>query len=199
MPHEQELPIAEHLARPLRVHALAHDFEVLDVWRLPVRVGRSDFRAFCALMADMEAIVGHTSWLTRKLFAVRLGLGRVLGWDEPGAPRPIPGCTEASLRARLPEGEGASEARAGEEFSEVYVDEEEALLELSNDTVHALMHLAWLPEGDGVFGPSMAIYVKHRGALGRSYMALIEPFRRWVVYPSLMSAVGSAWRERAGA
>jgi hypothetical protein len=37
------------------------------------------------------------------------------------------------------------------------------------------------------------VYVKHRGLLGRLYMALIGPFRHLVVYPSLIRAAVTRW------
>ena len=45
--------------------------------------------------------------------------------------------------------------------------------------------------------PRLAIYVRPKGALGRSYMAVIEPFRRWVIYPALLAA-GSRAAKRLG-
>jgi hypothetical protein len=42
----------------------------------------------------------------------------------------------------------------------------------------------------------MAVYVKPRGPLGKGYMALIKPFRYWVVYPALMREIERAWNRR---
>ena len=81
-------------------------------------------------------------------------------------------------------------------FAPVYRGDDEAISELSNDTVHALMQVCWIEEGDHHRG-RMAVYVKPRGRLGRLYMALIAPFRHWVVYPALMRRLGSLWRARA--
>jgi len=46
--------------------------------------------------------------------------------------------------------------------------------------------------------PRLAIYVRPNGALGRCYMALIEPFRRGVIYPALLAA-GARAATRLGA
>jgi hypothetical protein len=43
----------------------------------------------------------------------------------------------------------------------------------------------------------MAVYVKPRGRFGRGYMALIKPFRYWIVYPALMQQFERAWDRRA--
>ena len=42
----------------------------------------------------------------------------------------------------------------------------------------------------------LAVLVKHRGRLGRAYMALIEPFRHRVVYPAMMRQLASRWAAR---
>jgi hypothetical protein len=42
----------------------------------------------------------------------------------------------------------------------------------------------------------MAVYVKPRGRLGKGYMALIKPFRYWIVYPALMRQIERAWNAR---
>ena len=55
------------------------------------------------------------------------------------------------------------------------------------------MHLAWVDQGDGRYQGQMAVYVKPRGRLGKGYMALIKPFRHWIVYPALMRQIERAW------
>ena len=60
----------------------------------------------------------------------------------------------------------------------------------------ACIHLAWVDQGDGRYQGQMAVYVKPRGALGKAYMALIKPFRYWIVYPALMRQVERAWNTR---
>jgi hypothetical protein len=40
------------------------------------------------------------------------------------------------------------------------------------------------------------VYVEPTSWLTPVYMALIEPFRRFVVYPSLLGGVTRAWAER---
>jgi hypothetical protein len=193
------IPLADHLARPWRVHALAPDFELLDVWRFGSRGRADDFPAFARTMAAMDGVVAQTNWATRALFGLRVALGKVLRWDRERAPLPIPGCVEHSITARLPDGLDATAPRSDAAFHPVYEDPRESLAEISNSTVHALMHLGWIELDGGEFAPQMAVYVKHRGMLGRFYMRLIAPFRHMVVYPSLMRAVDRSWRARIGA
>ena len=41
------LPRSAHTARPWRIHELAPDFRVEDVWALPARGGSGDSPAWC--------------------------------------------------------------------------------------------------------------------------------------------------------
>ena len=40
-----------------------------------------------------------------------------------------------------------------------------------------------------------AVYVRSVGRLTPFYMARIDPFRRWIVYPSLLRSVRSTWNQ----
>lgn len=188
---------AEHRAGRYRVHALAPDFELLDVWEYPIRAQPPhDLAYFLSFMHRVEREVVTGSGAAGLLFRVRAAMGRAFGWDDNATPLPIPGCNETTLRARLAPGEDpgpVSEPGRGVPFSLVYQRDDEALHEISNDTVHGLVHLAWADKGDGTYAPRMAVYVKPRGWFGRSYMALISPFRHLVVYPTLMRKMGDAW------
>ena len=66
----------------------------------------------------------------------------------------------------------------------------------ADQTVHAVMHLAWVDRGHGRYQGQMAVYVKPRGRLGKQYMAFIAPFRHWVVYPALLRQIERAWQAR---
>ena len=71
---------------------------------------------------------------------------------------------------------------------------DEALYELSNDTIHALVHVA-------VLGPEaiLTVYIKSRGLFSRLYMAAIWPARHALVYPTLVRRVNAAWRRKVSA
>ncbi|MGH3691324.1 MAG: DUF2867 domain-containing protein [Acidimicrobiia bacterium] len=81
-------------------------------------------------------------------------------------------------------------------FRALYRTDVEFAAELSNRTVHAVMHLAWVDQGEGGYQGQMAVYVKPRGPFGKGYMALIKPFRHWVVYPAVMRQIEQAWNTR---
>jgi hypothetical protein len=103
------------------------------------------------------------------------------------------------LSARLPDDlrdtVGSSDRNAYG-FRPLYRTEDEWAAEISNRTVHAVMHLAWVDQGEGRYQGQMGVYVKSRGRFGAGYMALIRPFRHRVVYPALMRQIERAWNAR---
>jgi hypothetical protein len=195
------LPNSAHEAHPWRISEIAGDFALLDVWAPPVRGGPGDFDAFLEVMSSIDP-TGSPSPAARALFRLRSQLGALFGWDDDDARRrPIPHCEENSLRARLPDDlRGTATAkRPGSRFLPIYRTEDEWAAEIANDTVHAIMHLAWVEDREGAHRPELAVYVKPRGVLGGAYMALIAPFRHWIVYPALMRQIRAAWDARGSA
>jgi len=190
------LTVEHHKQRAWRIHGLADDFEIDEVWAYPIIADPSageDFTFFVDMMTKNAVEPGGVAGL---LFKFRLFLGRVFRWDEKDEALPIPGCEETSLRGRLPENDRISNADVTADplgFELVYHIENERLVELSNSTVHAALHVGWVFHDDGMAGAEMAVYWKPRGWFGRLYMALIAPFRVYIVYPSLMKKVAADW------
>src|SRR5947208_13201642 len=87
-----------HTSRPWRIHALAPDFRLEDVWQLPGSGGPDDFSRLVAAIASFDPSHG-SSRLSNALFALRWKLGELLGWDDP---RRGVGARVATLRDRLP-------------------------------------------------------------------------------------------------
>ena len=137
------LPNAVHESRPWRIREIAPDFRLEDVWALPAYGGAADFPALLEIMMSGR-LAREASPAARLLFEVRWLLGRWFGWDG-GAARPIPGRDEASLAERLPDDLRGTAAglRPGSPFSPLYRTGTEFAAELSNQTVHGVMHLAW--------------------------------------------------------
>jgi Protein of unknown function (DUF2867) len=77
-------------------------------------------------------------------------------------------------------------------FRVLYVLGEEALSEFRNATVHAFVALTLTPRLGG-YTLYLAVYVKPVSRLTKLYMALIDPFRRLVVYPALGRQVQQRW------
>jgi hypothetical protein len=190
------VPNAVHEAQSWRIREIAPDFTLEDVWGLPAHGGAGDFPRLLEVMTSRE-MSGDAPVMMRLLFAIRSQLGRWFGWDEV-AERPIPGRGETSLTDRLPPDlRGTVDGmRFGSQFAPVYRTDTEFAAEISNQTVHAIMHLAWVDRGHGRYQGQMAVYVKPRGWFGRQYMAFISPFRHWIVYPALLGQIERAWNAR---
>lgn len=195
------LPRSEHASRPWRIHEIAHDFGVEDVWALPTPGDRDDFPLLVKMVSALDP--GRSASLpVRTLFAAREKLGGLLGLDDPST-----GIGERvdSLRDRLPA--DLRDTAAAPEFDSVpfdplYLTGDEFAAETANRTVHGVIHVGWVPDGDGYRG-QLAILVKRNGLLGSAYMAAITPFRYLIVYPTLMREFGRAWErvvaaDRAG-
>jgi Protein of unknown function (DUF2867) len=192
------LPNSEHAAHPWVIAQIAPDFELIDAWALPAQGGRDGFDALLKIMAAVDGASAESA-LTRALFRVRYQLGAWFGWDDAARQLPIPGCTETTLSQRLPvnlrgSATGLDLSPAG--FTPLYRTRDEWAGELSNSTVHAVLHLAWVEQGRGQHRGQMGVYVKSRGKLGATYMALIRPFRHLIVYPALTRQIGRAWQAR---
>ncbi|CAM5466774.1 hypothetical protein GCM10010329_31810 [Streptomyces spiroverticillatus] len=192
-----KLPRTSHTELPWRIHGIAPDFDVEDVWsfRTP-GAGPDDFPVMLRAMREGGRLDQQPA-AARFLFAVRWKLGALLGWDKERAGL---GGRVRPLRDRLPE-----ELRATTEgvekqgpFSPVFQLPDECVLELANGTVHTLMHLGWVPAvvGTGDHELRMAVLVKPNGRFGKLYMGFIAPFRYAVVYPALTRMWEGAWRDR---
>lgn len=186
---------AAHTDQPWRIHEIAPDFELEDVWALPTPGGPDDLSRLVHQFAsdDDDEI---SAFAVRTLFAIRWRLGSLLHWDDAGTGL---GSRVPSLRKRLPD-----DLRTGPRgpdlqvvpFRSVRQTEAEWVAELANRTVHALLHIGWVRSGEGYTG-QMAALVKPNGRLGRAYLAGIKPIRRTIVYPRLIRSIGRNWRRYA--
>jgi Protein of unknown function (DUF2867) len=181
-----------HTSRPWRIHELARDFRVEDVWALPTPGGPDDFPRLVEMAAALDP-ERSASRAVRALFAIRWRIGGLLGWDDPGAGL---GARVPSLRERLPAElrDTSTPGFAGLPFTPLYLLDDEFAAEIANHTVHGILHLGWVPDGAGGHRGQMAVLVKPNGRLGAAYMAAIAPFRHLVVYPPMLREFGRAWR-----
>jgi hypothetical protein len=205
----RRLPNAAHESRPWRIREIAPDFTVEDVWALPVQGGPQDFQTMLELMAasdpaNAESLPTRVLWCLRDRLGSWLDLGRISAPVDSGqggaaSKLPIPGTNEASLADRLPDDlrdTAADLVFSSLPFVPLYRTEVEFAAELSNQTVHGAMHLAWVDQGEGRYQGQMAVYVKPRGLFGKAYMEVIKPFRYWIVYPALMRQIEKTWNTR---
>jgi hypothetical protein len=154
-------------ALPLRVHTELHGVPLRDVTVTELVGGGPD-----RTVAEVRELLASSSRgpAVRTLLALRRALGKLFGWDE-----------------RAPSSGGPFQTR--------YELDREALLEVRNATVHAFLALALEPTALG-YRLYWAVYVRPVSWLTPLYMTLIEPFRRFVVYPSLLGGVARAWADR---
>ena len=71
-------------------------------------------------------------------------------------------------------------------------------MELINRTAHAAA-LSALVETGISYRFYFAVYVRNVGRLTPLYMAAIDPFRKLIVYPSLLRSVRATWSRTVGA
>jgi Protein of unknown function (DUF2867) len=186
-----------HTSRPWRIHEVAPDFRVEDVWALPTPGGRDDFHLLVENFAKADSDES-SSVAVRFLFALRWKLGELLGWDDAGGGI---GSRVPTLRDRLPDDLRQGERGPDHEslpFKSLYLLDDEWAAEIANRTMHGVMHLGWVPDGAGGYRGQMAVLVKPNGVKGDAYMAAIKPFRHLLVYPRMLADIERRWRDEAG-
>jgi hypothetical protein len=196
-----------HSERLWKVSEIANDFNLWDVWEIPIEADNStneNFQSFYTTIVGAFTKMQANISLASLLFTLRYWLGKILPLDKNINTLPIPGCLETTVKSRLNEqdiatskaGKAIKDNKSDLEFRPVYLYDNESLHELSNDTVHALVHFGWINKNDNGYTATMAIYVKPRGIYGRVYLKLIEPFRHHIVYPAMMKMIKEQWQER---
>jgi hypothetical protein len=191
------IPPQEYLARPFRVHAFLSGVPLHDVWAvsLPCTQEGITLQEFFRRTRRKDAS-RKISWPARGLIGLRLFLGRIFGWDkEPH------GASQPSFAGRLTETDcKCSAVPAGTIegfFRVVYSFENELLRETANRTVHAAALYALVRTERG-YRFYFGVYVRKVSWFTSVYMALIGPFRRWIVYPAIFRQIQQNWVEAFG-
>jgi hypothetical protein len=189
------ISIQEFERLPLRVHDFLAGVSLHDVWAIDLPRGRS------GITLDEFSRTASTCLCTpppivRALLKVRLFVGQRLGWDrEPAATAWESFATHMTTADRF-----RSLAPAGTReglFRVVYRFENEQLLELINRTAHAAALSALVETANG-YRYYFGVYVRSVSRFTPIYMALIDPFRKLVVYPSLLRNVRAKWNKTFG-
>jgi hypothetical protein len=177
---------------PLRVHDFLAGVPLHDAWAVDLPRTRSGI-TLDEFLRTVEARPVTLSPVVRALLKIRLLVGRVFGWDRDRdatlqdifATRLTPADLSKSL---VPPGTPLGPFRI------VYRFEHEQLVELINRTAHAAAVSA-LVETANSYRFYFGVYVRSVGRLTPIYMAAIDPFRNWIVYPSLLRSVRAIWDE----
>ncbi len=185
------VPAAEFRALDLEVHAFLADVSLQDVSAIDLPGGGPD-----RTISDVRALLFRDGVLTeaipvRILFLLRLWLGRLFGWD-----RAVHEHAEDSYVKKLSDDQRdrslVEPGTTDGPFRLVYVFPNEVLGEVRNATVHAFSCMTICRTVSG-YRFYWAIYVKSVSRFTPVYMALIEPFRRFVVYPAILRRLRVSW------
>ncbi len=180
---------------PLRVHEFLAGVPLHDVWAVDLPRPRSGITLDEYLrMASARPLTLPP--LARALLNIRLLVGRLLGWDREAAATGL-----ETFATRLTDVDRSrSLVLAGTReglFRIIYRFENEQLLELINRTAHAAA-LSALVETTNAYRFYFGDYVCSVSRFTPVYMALIDPFRKLVVYPSLLRKVRASWNQAFG-
>src|SRR2546423_2311756 len=192
---------------PLRVHTFLagvplHDAWFIDLPRWRAGVTLDEFlrtAGNCKLDTcgcSKSSSLFTPSPLVRMLLDIRLFVGRFLGWDR----EPVATAWE-TFATRLTDTDrsrslGAAGRRDGF-FRVVYRFENEQLVELINRTAHAAALSALVETATG-YRFYLGVYVSSVSRFTPFYMALIDPVRKLIVYPSLLHSVRARWNQAFG-
>ncbi len=186
----------EFRALPLRVHQFLADVPLHDVWAVDLPGARAGVTLDEFLRRTGDRLF-TPSPAVRALLEIRWFVGRLLGWDrDHTASNSSSESAERTFAERLtPEDRARSLATPGTcdgPFCIVYRFENEQLGEVLNRTVHAAA-LSALQETPNAYRFYFAVYVRNVSRLTPLYMTLIDPFRKVIVYPSLLRSVRRNW------
>jgi hypothetical protein len=180
---------------PLRVHTFLAGVPLHDVWSVDLPRWREGVTLDDFLRTGGNCLCAPSS-LVRMLLDIRFFVGRFFRWDhEPAA------TAWKTFATRLTDTDHSrSLAAAGTRdgfFRIVYRFENEQLVELINRTVHAAA-LSTLVETATGYRFYFGVYVRNVSRFTPFYMALIDPFRKLIVYPSLLRSVRARWNQAFG-
>jgi hypothetical protein len=184
------VPAEEFLALDLRAHELMRDVPLHDVSVVDLPGGGTgrtvgDVRALMDRMKPGPIVGG--------LMGLRHAIGAALQWDTAEASAKDSFVTKVDERDRV-----RSEVPPGTQagmFRVLYQFPREALGEIRNATVQAFLCTVLLPTPTG-YRFYWAVYVRPTSWLTPAYLAAIEPFRRFLVYPAMLRRLRAAWIAR---
>jgi hypothetical protein len=173
------------------VHTFLADVPLHDVWAVDLPTHRDGVTLSEFLSRTSHCGTNKLPAAARALIGFRLFLGRIFRLEaEPKH------ALAASFGSRLtPEDRARSLVESGTPeglFRAVYRFENERLLEIQNRTVHAAA-LSALAERPGGYRFYFAVYVRQTMWITPLYLRLIDPFRKWIVYPALLKTIRVTW------
>ena len=190
------IPTQELEGLPLRVHEFLAGVPLHDVWAVDLPRVRPGI-TLQEFLGRGGALPLTPSRIVRTLLGIRFFVGGLLRWDRESS-----AAVRETFASRLTPADRAKSlappGRPEGPFRMVYRFENEQLLEIKNRTAHAAAVSA-LVEGPVAYRFYFGVYVRPVGRLTPIYMALIDPVRTWIVYPSLLRSIRRRWSETFGA
>ncbi len=181
----------EFLALDLEVHAVLKGVPLNDVSVVDLP-GGGPGRTIDDLRRLLDfGETGMASGPARALFVLRSWLGKVFGWDQE-APAEAKVKTSDRVPSQLEARSTRDPGSLDGPFRLLYQLDDEMLSEVSNATVHAFSCMVLRQTHDG-YRFYWAVYVAPVSRFTPFYMALIEPFRRFIVYPSILKRSRADW------
>ena len=192
---------------PLRVHTFLAGVPLHDIWSVDLprwragvtldeflRTASSGKLNTCSCSKSSSLFT--QSPLVGMLLNIRFFVGRLFDWDHEPAP-----AAWKTFATRLTDTDhsrslAATGTRDGF-FRVVYRFENEQLLELINRTAHAAAPSA-LVEIATAYRFYLGVYVLSVSRFTPLYMAAMDPFRKLIVYPSLLRSVRARWNQAFG-
>ncbi len=197
---------------PLRVHAFLAGVPLHDVWAVDLPRTRSGITLdeflrtasarsqvgcdCCENDCSRKGSLLTRSPVVRMLLNIRLFVGRLVGLDREPASTAWETFTTRLTTADRSKSLPPAGTREGL-FRVVYNFENEKLLELINRTAHAAALSALIETANG-YRFYFGVYVRNVGRFTPVYMALVDPFRKLIVYPSLLRSVRASWNQAFG-
>lgn len=175
---------------PLRAHEFLAEVPLHDVWTVDLPRTRRGI-TLAEFLARADGLPRQSPPAVRALLSVRFFIGDLFGWD-----RASPVSVSESFALRLTDDDRkrslTSPGTRDGLFRILYRFENEQLTEVINRTAHAAA-LSVLVEGEESYRYYFAVYVREVSGLTRYYMAAIDPFRKWIVYPALLGGIAEEW------
>jgi hypothetical protein len=199
-----QVSIQEFEQLPLRVHTFLAGVPLHDVWSVDLPRWRTGVTLDEFLRTpnngkldtcgcSKTSSLFTPSSLVRILLDLRFFVGRFFGWD-----RDPPATAWETFATRLTDADRSrSLIAAGTQdgfFRVIYRFENEQLVELINRTAHAAALIALVETATG-YRFYLAVYVRSVSRFTPLCMALIDPFRKLIVYPSLLRSIRARWNQ----
>ncbi len=175
----------------LRAHSLLADIPLHDVWAVELSGGAPGHTIVdVRRLLSLENLTAANAAI-RFFFGLRTWLGRIFGWD-----REPPHASRESFLQRLSatdrECSLVAPGTPDGPFRVLFVSPRESISEIQNSTVHAFSVFALVERSAG-YRLYWGIYVRPVGRITGWYMRLIDPFRRFIIYPAALRTVRAAW------